>query len=85
MECETNCIECNQNTSKCLKCDDEYIIQEGKCIAYSFKAVYLTSIYNIPIRLINLEKNFIVKIYIDLDDRFINATNPYTYLLLTIK
>ena len=80
VECTSNCIECDQNTSKCLKCDDEFILQEGKCFSYSFEAIYFTDVDNSGIRLINLEKIYIKKIIIE--NRIINATNPYTYITL---
>ena len=40
VEWTNNYTECDQNTSKCLKCDDEFILQEGKCFSYSFVAKY---------------------------------------------
>ena len=51
IKCENNCIEC-EDTLKCLKCDNEYALYEGKCLAYSFMAIYKTSSNNQKIKLI---------------------------------
>ena len=64
IECESNCIECDQITLRCLKCDNEYVLYEGKCYAYSFSSIYFTSEDNKNITLY-LEGKYIEKIIID--------------------
>ena len=42
-----NCLECEyskeKNEFKCLKCEDEYLLLEGKCVVYSLEAKYFTN------------------------------------------
>ena len=60
---EKNCIECSN--LECLKCDIGYILKEGKCHEYNFKAVYFTSTDNQNLKLISLSSDYIDQIVID--------------------
>ena len=39
----TICTYFNSTSLECLKCDNEYILYEGKCLAYSFVAIYIST------------------------------------------
>ena len=62
---EKNCIEFNNTSFQCLKCSDEYIIFENKCISYSIEASYYTDEDNLNVKLINLNILYIDKIIFD--------------------
>ena len=48
-----------------MKCDNEYTLYEGKCLAYSLVAVYKTTYDNQVINLIGIDNYYIDKIIID--------------------
>ena len=78
IECENNCIECDQITFRCLKCESEYIVYEGKCYAYSFETIYHIMYNNITLHLINLDPYYIDKILVE--DKLVQSTNNYTFI-----
>ena len=75
---DINCIKYDNNTFKCLKCDFEYVLYEGKCLAYSFVAIYYSYSSNDELKLINLDSNYIEK-YI-LDDEMIDLDTIFLYV-----
>ena len=67
IEIEKNCIEYQIINDKfnCLRCDNEYVLYGGKCLSYSFEAVYYTTSNNQNLQLISLDSYFIDAIILD--------------------
>ena len=78
-----NCIIYDNINFECFKCDDEYLLYQGKCYTYSIGAEYFTDRDNQNIKLINIDRNYIDKIIID--DKMINNSVYYTYFTLKQK
>ena len=78
-----NCINYDNITFECFKCDDEYSLYQGKCYTYSIGAEYFTDRDNQSIKLINLDNNYINKIIIE--DKMINNSVYYNYFVLKQK
>ena len=77
-EPDINCAEFDNKTYECLRCKDEYVLNEGKCYAYSFSGLYHTNENNKRVKLITLDKNYIEKIIVE--NETVNATNPSTFI-----
>ena len=48
-----------------MKCDNEYVLYDGKCLSYSFVAVYNTTSNNQNLQLLSLDTNYIETVIID--------------------
>ena len=77
-EPDINCAEFDNKTYECLRCKDEYVLNEGKCYTYSFSGLYHTNENNKRVKLITLDKNYIEKIIVE--NETVNATNPSTFI-----
>ena len=62
---DKNCEEYNNNTIECIKCNNEFYLIEGKCLAYSISAIYYTKEDNQVIKLIRLNSKYIKRIILD--------------------
>ena len=67
IEKDINCISYNTFTLECLKCNQEYILYEGKCLAFDFVAVYKSFSSEQTLKLTSLNSYYIDKIIIDDD------------------
>ena len=60
------CLSCVEGKNECSKCNDEYILENGKCIPnFSFRAVYYVESRSEKVRLMNKDKNIIKRVLID--------------------
>ena len=77
IEIEKNCNEYQILNEKfnCLKCDNEYVLYDGKCLSYSFVAVYNTTSNNQNLQLLSLDTNYIETVI--LDQKKVEPKNNY--------
>jgi len=73
-----NCIDYNPKIfNECLKCDEEYVLYDGNCYAYSFVAEYDIGSNNQNLKLINLNSDYIE--YIITGNKMTKNTNAFTF------
>ena len=58
-----------------MKCDNEYVLYDGKCLAFSFVAVYNTTSDNQNLQLLSLDTNYIETVI--LDQKKVEPKNNY--------
>jgi hypothetical protein len=68
------CLSCEEGKNKCSKCNDEFILENGKCIPnFSFRALYYVDSTSETVILMNKDKNKIKRLVID--GKLINTIN----------
>jgi hypothetical protein len=55
--CNENCFQCDHSSERCISCNSDFELYNGKCIQYAFSATYdfITVNYS-PIKLFNQDK-----------------------------
>ena len=75
-----DCLMCEKYSNKCTACNPGYELFKGKCITYSFKAVYYSDKDNEVLKLI--DSSYINKLAkIKINDTFIEPISEYTFKL----
>ena len=76
-----NNIDNNNLDNELLNCDDGYVLANGKCIKYSFKATYQTKSDNAKIKLMNYIPNKMTEMIVDGFQVKEKQNNFYTFPL----
>ena len=72
------CMKCNSNKNECIACNEGYKLLNGKCIPYSFKAIYNITYKSSEYKLINYNYLNYIK-YMIIDENEIKPCYYYTF------
>ena len=75
------CVELNELSNQCYKCNEGYELIEGECFTYSFVATYYSDLKNETVSLFNLFDYFPAIKKIKVDDKFINLSFEYIFTI----